>query len=440
MKKTALIVLATLILAACPVLNEDQIPWPILKFDDKFYGEDGLDEKTWFRILTVVGDRNGFVRLDLSNAPFLNEDNEGGGLKKVSLQETDAAGDPTGTPYGPLGSGGFYIAFDPFPDIGWGKDKIVEIILPDAAQMINQATDKRVGREDGKFNSADRENSAFNHFVNLQSVVGNHIVLIGNFAFAGRNRLERVHFPRVGHNVTPAELSDSGNTLASGFRVDIGHFAFSGCTALRSATFNSAAVIGRYAFQGCVNLASISFPYAWMIGQNAFEDCKKLTDVFFEKVTKIGNAAFKGCTSLRRAVFADDPARFTSSAPLVGPPPLPVYDSVIFYDNAFSGCTSLQILDVRSAWNVFFGPNVLENTGSAISLYLFDDDGTRSYGHPQQSPFLGTGQRQSIRTVNIHVLSSGEKVDVEESNNIASFIKDAYPTVNVNVVRTGVAP
>jgi hypothetical protein len=106
--------------------------------------------------------------------------------------------------------------FDPYYSVSTGKDKIVSIILPDAARKIPHSL------------------LIFQHFSNLKSVAG----------------------------VTITEIGD---------------YAFSRCTSLTSASFPAAASIDYGAFFACSSLASVSFRASASIGVNSFAGCNNLT-------------------------------------------------------------------------------------------------------------------------------------------------------------------
>ena len=418
-----------LVLDACPPLEEDEN-----KEEDILTYDGDLDSEKWFEILDDVAMQDRLITLDLKDCKFV-EGNTGGGLIRDYIYEHDSYGAPI------LGGDKLeFITFDPFPAVRWGKDKIATIILPDQARMIKQATANRVGKDDrvGTDDDSNKRKSAFAHFTNLSTVTGSNITIIGNYAFIDNEALEELNFPnlgRVGQDVSASELQDATNSMISGFRVDIGHFAFKGCTALKTVTFNSVAVIGRSAFKECTELTDVSFPEAWMIGENAFEGCTSLAEVRFQKVTKIGDESFKNCTSLRTAYFLANPARFVPLLHPINDAPAGLsctYDSMIFYPSVFSGCTDLQTLDVRGAWNVYFARNVFEKTGNEIDIYLFDGPGD-FYGHPQNENFLGEGSiAVTLRKVNLYVPAT-DNISFNNDESIAYFIKDAYPAIGVSI-------
>jgi hypothetical protein len=422
----------TIIFSACPPLLEDYeggSDGDVISFEKPFE----LDVYKWFEILDKIAKDGKFVTLDLSKAT-LKDDNKGGGL--VKLEDFDPY-----NPFSVLSSPLTAIAFDPFPASSSGKDFIISIILPDSAQIIKGAklvsdiTD--IGNNEEKIEDA-KKYSAFRSFSNLRSVKANNVTYIGNFTFADCKALTEVYFPRV---------SDTESFA------DIGKYAFLGCTGIKEIKFNLAAVIGEYAFKGCTSLSKIDFPEVNTIEKNAFEGCASLVNVFFEKTVNIYNEAFKGCTGLKKAEF--------NAAPLSPPgsifdgdpdhPVLPDLDaaipdfsdiepSVIFYPSVFNGCKALEVLNVRNAWNVQFGKDVLANTGSVIDIYLFDEPSTdlTSYGHLQNAKFLGDGATVTLKEINIYAPINNGKIQgnystFNDKSSIAKYIRATYTNIDVNI-------
>jgi len=412
----------SIIFGACPPLEEDDPDniyfGNVISFDEPFE----LDVYKWFEILDKITKERRYVSLDLSKGIF-KEGNTNGGLIEVTVRESLTSTFSVK-----------YIAFDPFPATISGKNYILSIILPNEAQMINQAIEDSKIKDKEEEIEITKKYSAFRAFTNLRSVKADNVTLIGNFAFADCTSLNEVIFPRVGHEVSKAELADDNNSMINGYRRDIGKYAFMGCTNLKDVKFNSAAVIGGYAFKDCTSLSKIDFPETWRIENNAFEGCESLVNVFFEKVSKIGDEAFMGCTGLKKAEFNVNPDRFLSVTPA---PSVPTpYDSVIFYPSVFNGCKALEILNVRRAWNVYFFKDVLANTGSAVEIYLFDEpkDANTSFGHPQNVKFLGDGATATLKKVTILVPAGGDLIQENSaSDNIAKFIRKNYNGIDVNV-------
>jgi hypothetical protein len=418
----------TIIFSACPPLLEDDVGGygDVITFDEPFE----LDVYKWFEILDSIAENGKYVSLDLSNATLPVEPNPTGGLIIADVKDGVTTA--------------HYVAFDPFPAAASGKNFILSIILPEEAQMVNQAVKDNEINDDEEEVENTKKYSAFRSFTNLRSVTGKNVTLIGNFAFADCTSLKIGDFPRVGHEVTDIELKDSTNSMAKGFRVDIGRYAFMGCTGLKDVKFNLAAVIGGNAFKGCTSLAKIDFPNVWIIEKNAFEGCKNLVNVFFEQASKISKEAFKDCEGLKKAEFNVMPIRTSSGSPITLSPAIvpdedPVYDSVIFYPSVFSGCKALEVLNIRRAWNVYFAKNALAYTGTSIEIYLLDiSSGSSSYGHPQNAMFLGdTATATTLKKVTIIVPSDGELIQENAGpENIAKWIRTKYPAnMDVPVIR-----
>jgi hypothetical protein len=139
------------------------------------------------------------------------------------------------------------------------------------------------------------------------TIEGNPVTGIGNYAFARCSSLTSITIP---NSVTNIEND-----------------AFYGCTSLTSITIpDSVTSIGSYAFIGCISLTSITIPDS-VIGNGAFYGCTSLTSVTIpDGVTSIGNYAFTCCSSLMSVTI---PISVTS----IG-------------DYAFYNCTSLTSITI----------------------------------------------------------------------------------------------
>jgi hypothetical protein len=230
-----------------------------------------LTDSNWIDILGQIADAPGLVALDLSlctRSTVLS----GGGLY------SDGTFDPDKT------------------NSSIGKGKIVSLVLPDAAEVI----------EAGSSGSP-----TFSHFSALKSVEGKAITSVDQYAFDSCTLLETVSLPEA---------------------TGIGEYAFDGYASLTSVSLPEVTTIGMAAFSGCTALTNISVDtgnpafsasgerlmnkagtdlIAWpsasgpvtlngitTIGMGAFSGCTSLTSVSLPEVTTIGMAAFSGCTSL----------------------------------------------------------------------------------------------------------------------------------------------
>jgi hypothetical protein len=140
----------------------------------------------WTDLLDAISTANKHVNLDLSACTRSNLAS-GGGLYS------------TGT-------------FDPDSAYSTGKDKIVSLVLPDAATIIIAGT---------------YSDAAFQYFTALKNVSGANIETVYDYAFYN----------------TPIATVD----------------------------FPEALTIGQYAFQACTSLTTVNLPNAATIGENAFE-------------------------------------------------------------------------------------------------------------------------------------------------------------------------
>jgi hypothetical protein len=350
----------SLIFNSCPELKEDPISNVV-----KVKGD--LTISKWLGELQKIYDNGVYVILDLTECEVSDPPSE------VLRQE------------------GVYVQFNPMPDISLGKKFIEAIILPDEARAISHATALDYDKPTGEIDKEISDKSAFRHFSNLYSVTGKNIISIGNFAFFNRASLEKVDFPRVTHIYQGAFMGCAGFRNANFDLVKtISIRAFEGCTGLKTVNIPDITYIDHGAFKNCKSLESVNFPRVTIIDQDAFNGCTGLKEVMFFTATKIGNNAFRNCTSLKTARFWGGKNRTTSGHPVTvgGTPPFDT-DSVVFYPHSMRGCKSLETLDIRNAWNVYFAGGSLADIGTHLRLLLFDDDGARSYGHPQTDNYLG---------------------------------------------------
>jgi hypothetical protein len=268
---TAILGVFLLILGACYELEEDEndIQGRLLRFPEKSGTELILDEKEWFNILDKVTNANNFVTLDLKDckAPTDGENEFLGGLYKDPVTDE--------------------IVFNPKYTTKQKKDRILKIILPDAATMIISAVEDETDIDDTDIDNSEKikkqsDQSAFAHFTSLRSISAENVAIIGNYAFYGLHNLNNLDFPSA---------------------KDIRPYAFKGCTSLTSVLFTQVIDIGKFSFKDCTKLSRLIFPVAETIGMNAFKNCTSLTAVRFEKATDVKKFAFLSCRNLKRATF-----------------------------------------------------------------------------------------------------------------------------------------
>jgi hypothetical protein len=243
---------------------------------------------------------------------------------------------------GVLNSSGY---FDPSGG-SVGKDKIKNIILPDAAVSIESIVF-----------------SSLSSFTVLESVTGANITAIGATTFLANTTLKSVVFPNV---------------------TSITNDAFSDCTALETAQFATLGSIGTTVFKNCAKLKTIDFSEATSIGANAFEGCVGLTGtVTFPKVLTIGGSAFLGCTNLDRASF-----------------PL----AINVGSSAFEDCDKLARVDLPSA--TMIGANAFNGAGKQFQNTSFSSSPSFDVYLGKNPPNLGTylfGNTSSTGARNVKV-------------------------------------
>jgi uncharacterized repeat protein (TIGR02543 family) len=253
-------------------------------------------------------------------------------------------------------------AFNPYNSIATGEDKIVSIILPDAAVSI----------PDGTYGSA-----AFRNFTALESFSGAGLTTIGSYSFNGRTNLALTELPEgiisigtyafsncksLALTSLPEGLTSISSQTFSGCESlaltslpegleTIGSFAFDGCTNL-AFTFlpEGITTIENTTFQNCTSLALTSLPEGIIfIGDNAFLNCISLALTSLpEGVTSIGNQAFRGCTGITQITLPE---------------------VLISMENfVFAGCTYLTLVTCLATTPPDLGTSVFAGTASTLQI------------------------------------------------------------------------
>jgi len=456
----AVIITFALCLGACPDFSEEDDDGGsgvvvMRPFDD--WPDNQLSDLRWMTILSDIEKRGRKVRLDLSECEIST------GAK--IMQNVDIDGD--GNIVLPKDRVRSRIAFIPnHPDLLTppaiaGQGLIESIILPDIVGMIPHADKSPYGYEIEIREEVLSTKSVFRYFTRLRSISGKNVQLIGNFSFFNKKTLEEVNFPRTNH-INEGAFFGCTSLREVNFKValNISIRAFEGCTGLRKADIPTLYLIDAGAFKGCASLANVYFPYVGRINSYAFMGCSSLTEVIFPAATVIGKESFRNCTRLEKAIFHANPA--SGDLPF-DPDEKPIVinndhdddnTSVFFYELAFSGCRNLKELDVRHAWNVYFARSALADIGEHLDLYMFDDDGTKSFGHPQTDWFLGGGLDglTTLKSIRLDLPYVGSATKVENINQpeeddpadynpslfgIYVYIESTYktPKIDVNITR-----
>jgi hypothetical protein len=219
--------------------------------------------------------------------------------------------------------------FDPDRTISTGKNRVVSLVLPNAAKSIKDSPEVR--NPSGSWSYP----TTFAGFGALKSVSGSGIKTIGVRAFGGNSPVEaltKVDFPEA---------------------TEIGEGAFSGCK-MTEVYFPAVVSIGDMAFYRCLSLTKIDFPEVVSIGREVFSVTRSyeaaLTTVNLPKAVSIGQRAFAYCTTLTTLTL-----------------PAAAY----IEHGAFSHCTGLSTLNLPAL--VSFKP--VEPPGTQVGNHAFEDTG-----------------------------------------------------------------
>jgi hypothetical protein len=161
---------------------------------------------------------------------------------------------------------------------------------------------------------------AFEDCISLTSItIPDRVTSIGVAAFYGCSRLTSITIPDGVTSLGLAAFEDCTGlksiTIGNGVK-SIGDYAFFDCTSLTSITIpDSVTSIGDYAFLSCTNLTGITIGNSvTSIGQGAFSQCSSLTSITIpDSVTSIGQGAFRYCRNLASIRLE------SMAAPTIGP-------------------------------------------------------------------------------------------------------------------------
>jgi hypothetical protein len=204
------------------------------------------------------------------------------------------------------------------PGTDAGANRVVALILPDAAKSIQAGTSY---------------NPTFRAFTVLESLSGTGVNIIGDYAFFYCGSLTSVSLP-VATSIGEFAFCEctSLETVSLPAARNIYDFAFWGCTSLESVSLPRLRnIYGTAAFGSCTSLTEVSLPMADTIGYEAFYRCTSLTEVSLPEARTISTSAFSGCTSLTEVSLP--------KATTIG-------------GSAFSSCTSLETVSLPKATTI----------------------------------------------------------------------------------------
>lgn len=220
-------------------------------------------------------------------------------------------------------------------------------------------------------------------------VIANGVRSVGANAFVGFTALEKVSLPYSVTSIGSKAFYNCKSLKSINFPTSIqkyGDRAFANCTALNSVTIEglmntkarttATVEIGSFAFEGCTNLASVEIPETVSImGVGVFTGCNELESVSLpETITEISDTMFFGCSELQNVdipnsveVIGDGAfAGCMSISNIVIP------ESVSeIGDQAFSGCSSLTEISIPESVDVI-GASSFSNCSSIEKVELPD--------------------------------------------------------------------
>jgi hypothetical protein len=309
-------------------------------------GADSTDN--WEEILAKAEGK--FVALDLSDYPMAGDE-----FAPIAIRENDLS-----------------VSRD---KLNAGAAKIVSLILPKAAKSIKKGS---------PFNMVN--NSAFQYFTALESISGENVETVNEYALYGSETLASVNLPKATEIGSEAfedctaltEVNLPEATTIGGTAIVIGGNAFAGCTSLASISLPKATYIGGSAFSGCTALTEVDLPESTEIDNYAFSDCTSLASINLPKATYIGGSAFSDCTALTEASLPEEteisPSAFEGCTALTE---VSLPEATTIGADAFRGCTSLTSVSL---------PNVTTIGNGAFT----DCTSLESMSLPQEEPKLGS--------------------------------------------------
>lgn len=142
-------------------------------------------------------------------------------------------------------------------------------------------------------------------------VLSSNVVNIDTSAFSRCKNLESIDMPGV-RSISPSAFKDSGlrSVELPSVLENLGRYSFSG-TSLEIITLPGSIVrSGDYVFSGCTSLKSVTFDEGFPeVSSRMFSGCTALTEVVISKGIKtIGDYAFAYCTGLKKVTVPSETA------------------------------------------------------------------------------------------------------------------------------------
>ncbi len=283
--------------------------------------------------------------------------------------------------------------------------------------------------------------------------MGNNVKVIGDYAFCGSSNLSSISLSNKLESINMGALSRTGivNISLPASLKTLGESAFSGCTALKTATLGSnITTLNNSTFYGCTSLTSITIPAGvTYIGQSCFSQ-SGLTSITIPDATKsIDWRAFANCEALKTVSFPQS-LQLISSLCFTGCTALTsvTLPNWLTYlgDKAFSGCSALKNVTIGTSLKTIEAGTFLDcinlqtiNFNSATSLiradafkntewYNAQPDGLVYAGNVAYD-YKGTMPQNTTVTLNSNCLGVAEKAFYNQSNLEAIIMPDSLEQI-----------
>ena len=205
------------------------------------------------------------------------------------------------------------------------------------------------------------EESAFEGCTNLETVDLSFVHEIGRFAFRGNPNLKSITNSKGGKiNRINASAFENCTGLESVKLnvIEIGFYAFKGCTSLTETQFKNLSRVSHGAFQGATSLTTISMPEVTFLGENVFEGCSSLESIDLSRVHELRQGVFKDCISLKN-IKIDEVKRTDTQIGLMK-----------INAGAFEGCSSLEEIYIPGSSIIELDSNAFIGTENLKNVYI----------------------------------------------------------------------
>lgn len=233
-------------------------------------------------------------------------------------------------------------------------------------------------------NVTEIKNGAFQNCASLTSIsLPNTITTLPNAAFSSCSNLQNVYVPNVatlgGNDFAYSKITEVTDAMFPN-TTRTGYASFQNCSSLTTVNNTKLTYLSQSVFGYCANLVTVNLPNVTYSGGFCFDNDTSLTTLSLPEMTEIsGNGICRDCSSLVSVYFPKA--------------------STWLGNDHFSGCTSLQIVDMGTR-------NKIQYSSFSSSVHSVTDIYLRKTG----SVCTLSGTSTSFipyynQTINIHVPS-----------------------------------